>query len=103
MNIQLKSIEDKDSFLIVTYEGVHNNSRTSLDFQIELTVYKCPGGNIKPVQVKKVTGFEHLEAESVPGIFEEIARVSQRMVDTLLHCTTVDVNLPTRMKETRSS
>jgi hypothetical protein len=106
MNIQLKNIKDEGSFLIVEYEGSHSTGPprgTTLTFEMELVVYKFPGGDTKPVHVKKVTGFEHLEADSIPEIFSEIARIAKRIVATLEHCKQPGVSLPIMMDREKIS
>jgi hypothetical protein len=94
MDLRLVKFKRDGFYSEATYEGTHTDRKTTLDFQIDLMM-----PNSGQVKVKSIRGFEHIEAESVPEIFAEIARVMRRMTDSLLHCTDAGVSLPILFKE----
>ena len=97
MDLRLIKFKRDGYFSEATYEGTHSARKTTLDFQIDLIMR-----NNGQVKVKAIRGFEHLEGDSVEEVFAGIARVLQRMTDSILHCTDSGVSLPIMLKEKRS-
>ena len=100
MNIQLTKFHRDGQVVYATYEGEHSTpgrTGTSFSFQIELSILGSQ------VMVQKISGFEHLRADSIPGIFSEIARLTKRMTTTLEHCASPGVALPIRMEHKNES
>jgi len=79
----------------VVYEGKQSNSKTTIDFQITLLITS------DGVRVKNLDGFEDIEAESIAGVFQEMSRISKRIVETLEQCTVADINLPLNLFQRR--
>jgi hypothetical protein len=98
MKIELISFSREHTWMNVEYEGMHSQPGkhgTTLTFSIHLRIYE---DGPERVQLTKITGLEHLRAESICGIFAEIGRCLSRMLLTVEGCTVSGVLLPTVLR-----